>query len=283
MLEYTVIWSNEDGGTDTPQLMARWGRTTDIEWIYRITLDARGRVLSEVYQAPNHETKAFTGARLGVHPMLETGTANNNMVQVDDPRAATGYRFIPDTSQTLPPRRAREAVMDANPWTYQVMAKEMIREGKVEPVASPATPEMSDQRNYLWVEVDKDTSYPTPPADGTWVGTALQVKLRDDPRWYASNHGVPDSSIQRDDPAATTVELPRGKVAADVEAIKAVAVPVARADPSPAPAPADYRIEVTSLNRGFFLGADFTPGPSFVSRQGSAVLTPAHPEAVIWP
>jgi hypothetical protein len=173
--------------------------------------------------------------------------------------------------------------MDANPWTYQVMAKEMIREGKVEPVASPATPEMSDQRNYLWVEVDKDTSYPTPPADGTWVGTALQVKLRDNPRWYASNHGVPDSSIQRDDPAATTVELPRGKVAADVEAIKAVAVPVARADPSPAPAPADYRIEVTSLNRGFFLGANFTPGPSFVSRQGSAVLTPAHPEAVIWP
>jgi hypothetical protein len=55
--------------------MARWGRTTDIEWIYQITLDARGRVLSEVYQAPNHETKAFTGARLGVHPMLETGTA----------------------------------------------------------------------------------------------------------------------------------------------------------------------------------------------------------------
>ncbi len=134
-----------------------------------------------------HETKAFTGARPGDHPMLETGTANSNMVQVDDPR------------------------------------------------------------------------------------------------WYASNHGVPDSSIQRDDPAATTVELPPGKAAADVEAIKAVAVPVARTGPSPAPPPADYRIEVTSLNRGFFLGADFTPGPSFVSWQGSAVLTPDHPEAVIWP
>jgi hypothetical protein len=275
VLEYTVIWSNEDGGTDTPQLMARWGRTTDIEWIYRITLDPRGRVLSEVYQAPNHETKAFSGARLGDHPMLETGTANNNMVQVDDPRATSGYRFIPDTSQALPAQRAREAVMDANPWTYQVMAKEMIREGKVEPVASPSTPEMSDQRNYLWVEVDKDTTYPTPPAAGTWVGTALQVKLKGDPRWYASNHGVPDSSIQRDDPAATTVELPPGKAAADVEAIKAVAVPVGYTG--------DYRIEVTSLNRGFFLGADFTPGASFISWQGSAILTPTQPEAVIWP
>ena len=206
--------------------------------------------------------------------MLETGTANNNMVQVDDPRATSGYRFIPDTSQMLPAHRAREAVMDANPWTYQVMAKEMIREGKVEPVASPATPEMSGQRNYLWVEVDKDTTYPTPPAAGTWVGTALQVKLKGDPQWYASNHGVPDSSIQRDDPAATTVELPPGKAAADVEAIKAVAVPVGQTD---------YRIEVTSLNRGFFLGADFTPGASFISWQGSAILTPADPEAVIWP
>src|SRR5262249_16056638 len=28
---YTVIFSNEDGGTQTTALMARWGRTTDIE------------------------------------------------------------------------------------------------------------------------------------------------------------------------------------------------------------------------------------------------------------
>ena len=44
-IEYTVIWSNEDAGTDAPALMARWGRTTDIEWIYRVTLDRRGRRL----------------------------------------------------------------------------------------------------------------------------------------------------------------------------------------------------------------------------------------------
>lgn len=51
VLEYTQVWSNEDGGTKTPALMARWGRTTDIEWIYRITLDGDGRPVSEVYQA----------------------------------------------------------------------------------------------------------------------------------------------------------------------------------------------------------------------------------------
>jgi hypothetical protein len=272
VIEYTVIWSNEDGGTNTPALMARWGRTTDIEWIYRVTLSPSGKVLSEVYQAPNHETKAFTGARLGDHPMLETGTANNNMVQIDDPDASTGYRFIPDTIQTLPARRAREAVMDANPWTYQVMAKEMIREGEVEPVASPDTPEMSDQRNYLFAEVDKDTAYASPPPAGSWAGTALQVLAGG--RWYSSNHAVGDWSIQRDDPAATTVELPPGTTADDVEAVKAVAVPVG--------VPGDYRIDVRSLNRGFFLGADFLPGASFLAWSGDEALTPARPEAVIW-
>jgi hypothetical protein len=272
VLEYTVIWSNEDGGTNTPALMARWGRTTDIEWIYRVTISPAGKVLSEVYQAPNHETTAFTGARLGDHPMLETGTENNNMVQVDDPDASSGYRFIPDTSQTLPANRAREAVMDANPWTYQVMAKEMIRENKVEPVASPDTPEMSDQRNYLFAEVDKDTSYASAPPSGSWIGTALEAKVGD--RWYTTHHDVPDWSIQRDDPAATTVELPPGTTADDVTAIKAVAVPVGT--------PGDYTIHVRSLNRGFFLGQDFLPGASFLQWSGDEVLTPQRTEAVIW-
>jgi hypothetical protein len=91
----------------------------------------------------------------------------------------------------------------------------------------------------------------------------------------ASVPGEPTWSIQRDDPAATTVELPPGTTADDVEAIKAVAVPVGTP-------PADWRIDVTSLNRGFFLGAYYLPGPSFIQWRGTASLTPGSPEAVIW-
>ncbi len=211
--------------------------------------------------------------------MLETGTLNNNMLQVDDPATASGYRFIPDTSQTLPAGRAREAVMDANPWTYQVMAKEMIREGKVEQPPSAATPEMSDQRDYLWAEIDKDTSYPTPPSGSSWVGTALQVKLAGDPQWYTSNHEVPDWSIQRDDPAATTVELPPGRTRRRRRGAARGRRPGRVRDE---PGAADYRIDVRSLTRTFFLGADFLPGSSFAQWQGDAVLTPANPTAVIW-
>jgi hypothetical protein len=273
-IEYTTIWSNEDGGTNTPALMARWGRTTDIEWIYRVVVDAQGNRVSDAYQAANHETKAFDGVREADHPLLQTATANNNTSAVTDPAQSSGYRFFLDTSDTLTLGRARESDMDSHPWSYRVMAAEMLREGKVEPVASPDRPDMSDQRNYLFAEFRKATSYPAPPLPGTWVGVALQVKLKGDPRWYASNHAVPDWSIQRDDPAATTIELPPGSAQGGVEAIKAVAVPVAST--------ADYRITVTSLNRGFFLGPDLVPQPSFVQWSGSATLSPTRPEAVIW-
>jgi hypothetical protein len=276
-IEYTVIWSNEDGGTNTPALMARWGRTTDIEWIYRVTVDASGRRVSDAYQAANHATLPFDGAREGDHPLLQTATANNNLAAVADPALSSGYRFFLDTAETLPAGRAREVQMDLHPWSYQVMAKEMAREGKVEPVGSPATPEMSDQRNYLFAEFKKTTSYPAgPPAPGTWVGTALQVKLKGSDEWYLSNHAVPDWSIQRDDPAATTVELPPGSTPADVEAVKATAVPVGAA------APSDYRIEVTAISRGFMLGATYLPGASFVQWNGRETLTPARSEVVLW-
>ena len=281
-IEYTTIWSNEDGGTNTPALMARWGRTTDIEWIYRVVLDPRGRIVREEYQAPNHETKPFTGAKEGRHPLLVNVTANNNLEQVTDPGATTGYRFFADTSRTLPAGRAREAVMDAEPWTYRISAEELAREGELEPVPDPDTPLVSDQRNYLFAEVDKDTTYPAPPAAGTWVGTALEVQLRGGDRWYGSHHGVPDWSIQRDDPAATTVELPPGTTSDDVAAIRAVAVPVANTGSTPAPAPADYAIHVRRLNRGFLLDDAFLPQPSFLSWTGDVVLTPSQPAAVIW-
>jgi hypothetical protein len=272
-IEYTVIWSNEDGGTNTPALMARWGRTTDIEWIYRVTLAPDGHVESAVYQAPNHETLPFTGAHEDDHPLLQTATANNNLVQVNDPRASSGYRFFLDTARKLPTGRAREAVMDANPWTYQVMAREAVREGRLEATPSPDTPEVSDQRNYLFAELDKDTAYTSAPPSGSWVGTALAVQVGG--RWYTSHHGTPDWSIQRDDPAATTVELPPGTGADDVQAVKAVAVPVG----SPPPG---WRIAVTSINRGFFLGRDYLPGASFLSWRGSVALTADAPEAMLW-
>ena len=278
-IEYSVIWSNEDAGTDAPALMARWGRTTDIEWIYRVTLDRRGRKLSDVYQGPDHAILPFTGARERHHPLLRTAAANNTTLPVGPEAAASRYRFPLDASRSFPAGRAREAMMDANPWTYQVMAKEMAREGKLESPASPDTPALSDQRNYLFAEVQKATTYPVAPAPGSWVGVALALQLRDSDRWFTSNHGVPEWSIQRDDPAATTIELPPGTPTAAIAAVRAAAVPVGTPT---IPPPSDYRITVTALRRGFLLGRDLLPGKSLLDWSGNVTLTPTAPAAVLW-
>jgi hypothetical protein len=100
--------------------------------------------------------------------------------------------------------------------------------------------------------------------------------------FFASNHDIPDLSIQRDIPAATTVELPLGTTAADIEAIKVFAVPV---DSNPNDAtlgPGDYRIGFTEMNRAFFLDSNYLPGSSFIDWNGDVVITPQNPEAIVW-
>jgi hypothetical protein len=152
------------------------------------------------------------------------------------------------------------------------MAKEMAREGKIEAVANPDTQAMSDQRNYLFTDVKKKTSYPVAPRAGSFAGVALAAKVGD--KWYTSHHNVASISIERDDPAATTIELPAGTTARDITALKAIAVP------SGTPGP--YSIDVTSINRGFLLGADYLPTGSFVNWAGKETLTPQRTEALLW-
>jgi len=271
-LTYSVVWSNEDGGTNTPALMARWGRTTDIEWVYSLEVDEHGERVagSDVYQAANHQTLQFAGRYEDGHALLETCTSNNNMCDVvDDP-----MRFFLSTLQTRPADQAREHLMDVNSWTYQIMAKEMLREGKIEApsAVTPSTPEVSDQRNYLYAAVKKTT---VPANSGSaWVGVALGVRLTSGQTVYLSNHTDPTWSLQRDDPAATTVELPAGTTAADIAEVSVhrfvVGVDTAAA------------VHVTAIQRGFLLGEDYLPQPSLLSWSGDVVLDINTTSAVLW-
>jgi hypothetical protein len=274
ILEYSVVWSNEDGGTDTPALMSRWGRTTDIEWIYRVEVDAAGdRVAGTgVYQAPNHQTLAFTGTYEGDHPILQTCTSNNNMCDAVPPDAT--MRFFLDTTQTRPADRARELLMDRNPWTYPITAEEMLREGKIESPSDPDTIAVGDERTYLFLEIKKQTGAAT--GTGSAPGVSVGIRLKRDPaKLYRSDHSVPTSSIARDDPAATTIELPAGTTSADIASIEAIRQPMGAGD-NGAPA------TVTSINRAFFLGDDYLPQASFATWSGSVTLTAGQPTAVLW-
>src|SRR5207248_4961239 len=67
ILQYTVIYSNEDAGTSTRALMARWGRTTDIEWVYKAFLSRNGTEHHATIQAASHKEIQFKGKREGMH------------------------------------------------------------------------------------------------------------------------------------------------------------------------------------------------------------------------
>lgn len=268
---YSVVWSNEDGGTDTGALLSRWGRTTDIEWIYSVELDQNGNRVpgSDTFQAPAHTTTKFAGKYEGDHPILDTCTSNNNICDtVNDP-----MRFNLSYQQTRPTDQPREYIMDTNPWTYQVTNAEMQREGKVVTPYDTSTKDPGDQRNYLFLSFKKDT---IPPGNGgaNWVGAAIEVTLKGSNAVYRSDHSEPDLSIQRDDPAATTVKLPAGTSAADIDKISVVRV-VNGTDPG-------YSVHVTGVERAFFLTTSYLPENSFLTWNGSITLTAANPSAVLW-
>jgi hypothetical protein len=268
VLQYTVIWSNEDGGTNSPALMARWGRTTDIEWAYRVEVDEAGDPVpgTGVYQAANHQTLVFAGSYEDRRPLLETCTSNNNLCDtVDDP-----MRFSPAPVQALPAGQPREHMMDVNSWLYPVMAQEMTREGKTESPTSPATPELGDQRTYLYLAV---THTAGPSAEAAAVGLSIGVRLKGDATLYRSDHATASWSLNREGAAATTVELPAGTGPDDVAEVVALRTPVLETGAS---------LDVTRITRAFFLQPDYLPGMSFIDWTGSATLTPQAPAATLW-
>lgn len=153
--QYVLIWSNEDFGTGIypDVLMARYGRTTDIEGIVEVDVDGAGTLLTTRYRPDETgNLPVFAGSYRGSHPIVRVATGNG-LIE-DDGTSTLAFGIAPyafdDTG--LP----RELGMDLDPISYAIMAKEMIREGKTEPNPNPNTKKLSDARNYLFVDYDID-------------------------------------------------------------------------------------------------------------------------------
>ncbi len=123
---YTVVFSNEDGGTPTRALFARWGRTTDIEQVYEVTASGT-RVTREEFQGPDHVVRPFNGRRQGEAPVLLVATMNNMVT--DRGRGLAAIRPVPAVVDLS--HATRESTMDGRPWVYRVMASEQASEGHV--------------------------------------------------------------------------------------------------------------------------------------------------------
>jgi hypothetical protein len=247
VLQYTVIFSNEDGGTSTRALMARWGRTTDIEYIYRAYLDSKGQVVRSTVQGPGHKELDYSGKRAATHALLMPVTENNMVAEAAE--VPLRFQLAPDIVSL--DRHSREQVMDDMPLTYLVMAKELEREGKLRPFGVQAAEKISDPRNYAYFE------YTATHASSAF---AVSVHLKNG-RSYSSDLGRPDFSIWRDGWVRTTVELPPGTKPENIAAVEF------RCLVAPAPKGESQahsgRCQLDRVNKAFFLNQEYAPAAGF--------------------
>ena len=256
---YSVIFSNEDGGTQTDRLMATWGRTTDIEFIYGVEVDANGRVLAEEFQGPGHEVPAFKGEHEARHPLVWVST-DNNMVSEAGP---TQMRYAPEAMKFNLTNLSREAVMDANPWTYAVSSFEMQREGKIADEA-PGHNSIPDPRRFVYIEACGEVGN---------AALAFAVDVRN--QWLTSDRGMRQYRIVRDGCFRGAIPLPVGIRAGDVHALRVMAFDRPPADGQPPRASDPVRL--TRINTMFMLNTRYEPGPSLRRWQGAVSISASGP------
>jgi hypothetical protein len=252
---YSVVFSNEDGGTPADRLMATWGRTTDIEYVYSVEVDANDAILSEDMQGPKHEILPFKGKREGQHPLLWVSTENNMVLD----HGATTVRYAPAPMAMDLKDASREVVMDAHAWTYEVMTKELMREGKIVADAPPGQGTIPDPRRYVFLE-----------GCGEAGNNAIAVSVNVAGVWWPSDRGVTEYRIVRDGCFRAAIPLPGTAGAGDVRAVRVQAF--ARKDKR-----ANTPSRFTRLNRVFALNERFEPGQDVLRWTGTAVLRPGGP------
>jgi hypothetical protein len=246
---YTVIFSNEDGGTQTTALMARWGRTTDIEWVCETRIGAEGEAKT-IFQGANHQNTQFAGKLEADHPLMFDATVNNNFSDHGQSEMRLAPRPLPFDARTA----SREEMMDRHPWTYQVMADEMIREGKITEERKPGQA-INDLRNYVYFDIRSNQ---------TGAALSVAVKLKGDPVWRASDWGIANYRIDRSGNFRTTALLPKRARLEELEEIERV---VARCDVKGDPKTQSELSQVPSascdllsINKIFVLDDDYMPG-----------------------
>jgi CheY-like chemotaxis protein len=266
-LQYTVIFSNEDGGTSTRALMARWGRTTDVEYVYRVFLAPDGSARRATIQMKDHKEVEFRGKRDGTHPLLMP-TTDNNMIGEADTTIPIRYQIAPILADLT--GHSREEVMDQHPITYKLMAKELKREEKLRPFGTVDGEKVSDPRNYLYFEMELGRSE---------ASVAALVRLKGESRWYSSHLGHGDFAIRTwrrnsaESPhgfVRTTVELPPGTKPEQIAEIGFECLLVDKA--------ADSACHVEAVTKCFFLDRDYTPDLNVWTLSGPREI----PAGAIW-
>jgi hypothetical protein len=233
-LTYTVIWSHEDSGTGFLPLLewGEWGRMTDVEDALTLTVPSSpvGAAPTDVSSLwggepatgfPDSESalqetdEPFLGTFDGTHPVLRDATGNNDFSD----HGTSAFRFQmapvagPGTGQ------AREAVMDANPFTYQVMGDEVAR-WYADGSTDPASPEPGQAAQYGIVDLST--------SGGGIDSVRVAVQLSGGTTWYSNDAGT-GADLTGVGHGRTVVKLPTDWEGRTVTGVRVEASPPAAA------------------------------------------------------
>ena len=208
---YVLIWSNEDNGTGTAPdvLIAKFGRTTDIEGIVEVDVDPSGNPLEFRFRPDETGVlPVFQGGFRDSHPIVRTSTGNGLIEDDGASTLAFGLAPFAFDDAGVP----RELGMDLDPISYVIQAKEMVREAKVENPGNASTKRLSDLRNYLYVDYDIDVSVGGQVLRGIAVVGGIT---------YYSDHALPINAALNprvtDGVGRLAIELPPGTQITDIQ------------------------------------------------------------------
>ena len=215
--EFTYVLTNEDGGTGLfpTLLMAQYGRPVDIEALYE------GGAAPAI-QTTDHAWVPFEGPYEGAHPRLRVVT-QNGLVGPDDGEAQAAepvtFRVSPVASSfdTQGGDVPRETVLDGAPWLLAAGFAEFARQGLLVEDGGPEDGYAGAPGDYVYLDYRFDA------ADGARLSFEAEV----DGVWWSSLNGWTEPGGIADafsyGVGRTCIELPPGRSAADVSALRAVA------------------------------------------------------------
>jgi hypothetical protein len=253
LVSYVVVWSHEDAGTGFLPFLewGSWGRMTDIENAISFTVARDGAVSGARYLwggepatgFPDSQTalkeadESFAGTWWGHHPVLRDATGNNDFSD----RGTTPFRFQLAPVAAPPAGQTRDAAMDANPFTYGVMAEEMSR-WYADVSTSPSSPDPGQAEQYAIVDLD---------TSGKGVSSvAVDLRLSGYSQWFRSDLGWGYPLVTTGH-VRTVVKLPLGWSSSSIIGAQVVVEP-----PSAAPS-----VSVHSLHVERFTGATVVQVP----------------------
>jgi hypothetical protein len=270
-IEFFVIYSHLDHGTDPALRLSQTGQLAPIEWTFRGSLDSAGHVARNMaFQGRNHGPHGFAGTfDMRGHPVLQAvgyeGMFHDKVV--------TPYRLALPALEAVPDDRPLAWMQNVYPVSYRIAAFELLRDAKIEKPGNPSSKALSDPHDYLFLHFGRKVLQGDPR---TAPPIEVLVTLRGQAKPFSSCFGDPRWLKPGAEPFATAVKCPPGSVVEAVAEIRVRAVPQRR-DP--------FQVEVSGPQAAFFLiGPNYEVGPMApgVPADKRVVLTREAPEAVIY-